>query len=107
VPIQSRISAIHPAAAIEGGRITVEGSGFAVDEPRLPDVWVGEARARVVYASPTRLAVIVPPLGESGRATVRIDDVPGLTGEGVGAGSCATGLHPVETRCSTMTATCM
>ena len=96
MPTHSRIAAIHPAAALEGGRITIEGSGFPVDEPRLPEVWVGDSRARVVYASPTQLAVIVPALSESGRVAVRVDNGTGLTADVNLAGACATGLHQVD-----------
>ena len=43
--------------AIEGGRITIDGAGFPVDGPSLPEVRIGDAPARVVFASPTRLVV--------------------------------------------------
>ena len=39
-----RVTAIHPLCAIEGGRITIEGTGFPVDGPSLPEVRVGELR---------------------------------------------------------------
>jgi len=47
------ITAIHPLWAIEGGRITIEGAGFPVDDSQPTEVRIGDARARVVYASPT------------------------------------------------------
>ena len=56
----ARVAAIRPSWAIETGRIIIEGSEFPIDRPRLPQVTVGEAPARVVYASPTRLAALVP-----------------------------------------------
>jgi sugar lactone lactonase YvrE len=92
---ESHITSVRPGAATEGGRITIEGSGFPVDGPRLPDVWIGDARARVVYASTTEMAVIVPPRADSGPAAVRID---GTTGAGFVdvAAPCATGLHQVD-----------
>ena len=68
----SRVTAIHPLCAIEGGRLTIEGSEFPVDDPFLPEVRIGDARARIVFASPTRLIVIVPGGLEGGRATVRV-----------------------------------
>ena len=52
-------SAVRPAWAIEGGRITIQGTGFPVDRPQLPIVRIADARARVVYASPSELGVIV------------------------------------------------
>src|SRR5207245_2215165 len=75
-----RVAAIHPHLAIEGGRVTIEGTQFPVDQARLPDVRIGDLPARVVYASPTAIATIVPPgLTESGRTTVRIEGIAGET----------------------------
>src|SRR5688572_13012729 len=36
-----RVAALHPLSAIEGGRITLEGSDFAIDQPRLIDCETG------------------------------------------------------------------
>jgi sugar lactone lactonase YvrE len=92
----SVITSIRPLAAIEGGRITIEGSGFPVDGPELPAVRVGGERARVVYASPGALGVIVPAVADGGRAAVRIDGVPGETAYVEVASTLATGLHQVD-----------
>jgi sugar lactone lactonase YvrE len=70
-----RVTAIHPRWAIEGGRITIEGSGFPVDGSLLPDVHIGDVRARVVYASATALSVIVPSGVDGGRAVIRVAGV--------------------------------
>src|SRR5438093_8038216 len=105
-----RVTAIHPLRAIEGGRITIEGAGFPVDEPKLPEVRVGESSARLVYLSPTRLVAIVPPDLEGGRTTVRIDGARVFDAAQGGASSSkdgggafidiaapfATGLHQVD-----------
>ena len=90
------IRAVRPVASIEGGRITIEGSGFPTDGPRLPEVRIGDERARVVYASPTAIGVIVPALADGGRMTVRIDGVPGETAFVDVAAPFATGLHQVD-----------
>src|SRR6187551_3227635 len=90
-----RVTAIHPLSAIEGGRITLDGSDFPVDQPCLPDVRVGDRPARVVYASSTRIAAIVPTgITQAGRTPVRV-------GEGEDAfveiaAPLATGLHQVD-----------
>jgi sugar lactone lactonase YvrE len=89
------ITAVRPGAAITGGRITIEGSAFPVDGPSLPDVWVGDDRARIAYASASELEVIVPPRADSGTAVVRVDGVPGAGVIDIGA-PCATGLHQVD-----------
>jgi sugar lactone lactonase YvrE len=90
------ITAVRPVSAIEGGRITIEGSGFPVDGPELPAVWIGGERARVVYASPRAIGVIIPALGDGGRVPVRIDGVPGETAYVDVAATLATGLHQVD-----------
>src|SRR5947199_8358449 len=75
----ARVTAVHPLSAIEGGRITIEGAGFTVDEPLPPEVRIGEQRARIVSASPARIDVVVPAGVEGGRATVRVASAPGET----------------------------
>ncbi len=93
----SRVAAIHPYMAIEGGRVTIDGTNFPLDQPQLPAVRIGELFARVVYASPTSIAVLVPPgIAESGPATVRIEGVSGETAFVDVAAPCATGLHQVD-----------
>jgi sugar lactone lactonase YvrE len=93
----SRLNSINPLCAIEGGRVSILGSDFPIDQPRLPEVRIGELRARVVYASPSRIAALVPPgITESGRVPVRIVGVEG-NGAYVEVGATfATGLHQVD-----------
>jgi sugar lactone lactonase YvrE len=92
----ARVTAVHPLSAIEGGRITIEGSGFPVDEPLPPEVHIGEQRARVVSASSTRIDVVVPPGVDGGRRTVRVASAPGETAFIDIAATYATGLHQVD-----------
>src|SRR3989440_11995535 len=92
----ARVTAVHPLSAIEGGRITIEGAGFPVDEPLPPEVRIGEQRARIVSASPTRIDVVVPAGVEGGRATVRVASAPGETAFIDIAATYATGLHQVD-----------
>ena len=91
-----RVTAIHPLLAIEGGRVNIEGADFPVDEPTLPEVWIGEARARLVYASPSRLAAIVPSGLDSGPAAVRVGAAAGVATYIEIAAPFATGLHQVD-----------
>lgn len=92
----SVVTRITPLQAIEGGRINIEGEGFAVDDPTLPEVHIGNASARVVSASPSRLAVIVPAGLEAGRTPVRIAGVTGATAFIDIAAPFAAGLHQVD-----------
>jgi sugar lactone lactonase YvrE len=96
--------------AIEGGRITVEGSGFPIDGALPPEVRIGDARARIVYASSRALSAIVPPGLEGGRRPVLVADgppaddaqrAPAAPGDGASAfldvaTPFATGLHQVD-----------
>jgi sugar lactone lactonase YvrE len=92
----SRVTAIHPLSAIEGGRLTIEGSEFPVDGPILPEVRIGPQRARLVFASSTRLVAIVPPGLEGGRATVRVGEGSGVTAFVDVGVPFAAGLHQVD-----------
>ena len=91
-----RVTAVHPAWAIEGGRITIEGTDFPLDRPRLPDVQIGGVAARVVQASPSTLGVIVPSGLEGGSAPIRVDGVAGETLFIEVAAPFAAGLHQVD-----------
>jgi sugar lactone lactonase YvrE len=92
----SLVTGINPLQAIEGGRIAIEGAGFVVDGPTLPDVRIGDAPARIVSASSSQLSVIVPAGLDAGRAPVRIAGVPGATAFVDIAAPFAAGLHQVD-----------
>jgi sugar lactone lactonase YvrE len=88
------IVSVTPLRAVEGGRITLKGSGFPVD--RIPEVSVGGQRALVAFASSTRIVVAIPADVEAGPAPIRIEDLPGATAFVSIGGSWATGLHQVD-----------
>ncbi len=94
--MSSRISSVTPQRAIEGGRITVAGDGFATDGPSPPEVRIGDAPARVVYASSARIAVIVPSGLEAGASPIRVGGVSGETAFVEIAAPFASGLHQVD-----------
>jgi len=88
-----RITSIAPLRTVVGGRLSVRGDGLTVDG-RVPDVQVGRERARVVFASPSELGIVVS-TPESGALPLRIADVD--TGRVVHVGQVvATGLHQVD-----------
>jgi sugar lactone lactonase YvrE len=91
----TRISAVRPLWAVEGGRVTISGSGFAVD-PSLPQVFIGGLPARLASASSRALTAVVPAGLEGGHSPVRVEGAPGETAYlDVGA-PLATGLHQVD-----------
>lgn len=91
----SRISAVGPLWAVEGGRVTITGTGFIVD-PALPRVLIGNTPARLATASPGSLTAIVPPGLEGGRMPIRVDEAPGETAYIEIGAPLATGLHQVD-----------
>src|SRR5437867_12358007 len=91
-----RVTAIHPLCAIEGGRLTIEGSEFSVNDPILPEVRIADARARLVFASSSRLIAVVPAGLEGGRATVRVGEGSGVTAFVDLGVPFAAGLHQVD-----------
>jgi uncharacterized protein (TIGR03437 family) len=91
----SRISAVRPLWAVEGGRVTIEGSGLPV-EPSLPRVTIGGTPARLTSASPTELTALVPAGLDGGHTSIRIDEVAGETAYVEVGAPLATGLHQVD-----------
>ena len=81
---------------MEGGRVTIHGTGFLIDRAHLPDVTIGDSPARPVYASPSTIAVLVPAGLDGGRTAVRIADVSGETALLEIGTPLATGLHQVD-----------
>jgi sugar lactone lactonase YvrE len=80
---------------VEGGRVTISGTGFAVD-PELPHVLIGNSLARLTTASPSSLTAVVPAGLEGGHMPIRIDEVPGETAYVEIGVPLATGLHQVD-----------
>jgi sugar lactone lactonase YvrE len=91
----TRISAVHPLWAVEGGRVTITGSDFVVD-PVLPRVLIGGVPARLSSASRTELSAIVPAGLDGGHTPVRVENAPGETAYVDIGAPLATGLHQVD-----------
>ncbi len=94
--MSARLTAIQPHWAVEGGRITIQGSGFPIDHPQLPEVRIGDTPARAVYASSSTISVLVPAGLDGGRTPVRVEGVPGETGLVEVGTILAAGLHQVD-----------
>ena len=88
------IASVHPLRAVEGGRITILGSDFPVDE--LSTVLIGDAEARIAFASSNRLVVTIPGELEGGRLPMKIRGSPLETAYVSVGARWATGLHQVD-----------
>jgi len=91
----SRISAVHPLRAVEGGRVTISGEGFLRDEG-LPDVRFGSVQARIACASPHSVTAIVPGGLDGAHTPIRLESAPGETAYVEIGAPIATGLHQVD-----------
>jgi sugar lactone lactonase YvrE len=88
------IASVHPLRAVEGGRITILGSDFPVDE--LSTVLIGDVEARIAFASSNRLVVTIPGELEGGRLPMKIRGAPLETAYVSVGARWATGLHQVD-----------
>ena len=91
-----RIASIHPLWAVEGGRITIEGTDLISEGPDLPEVRLGSHVARVVHASRQSISVIVPAGLDGGRTPIRVGGALGETAFVEIGVPVATGLHQVD-----------
>jgi sugar lactone lactonase YvrE len=90
---QPAIASVTPFRAVAGGRVTVHGHGLSL-EP-FPTASIGRARARVAFASPERITLIVPIETESGEQPIRISGLDQQPVVSIGT-QWATGLHQVD-----------
>ena len=90
----SSITFVRPSRAVSGGRVTIHGTGFVVDD--LSTIPVGNGEARVAFASPCRVVVSISAECEAGRVPIAIPGVQsGPSHVSIGA-LWATGLHQVD-----------
>ena len=93
--VSSRISAVQPLRAIEGGRVTILGDALFSGE-RLPDITIGSISARMACASPKSLTAVGPAGLDGGPTPIRMDSAPGETAYVEIGAPIATGLHQVD-----------
>lgn len=94
---QTRVMAIQPLRAIEGGRITIVGQQLMSAAEAIPEVQIAGRAARVVFASTSAVGVIVPSdIPDDGAVAVKLASVPGETAFVHVAAPLATGLHQVD-----------
>jgi sugar lactone lactonase YvrE len=93
--MSARISEVHPAAASEGGRLTITGEGFPVADQHF-SVTLGATPVRPLSVRATRLKVVVPPGLPAGPTTLHLPGISGDEPTVVIGGLVATGLHQVD-----------
>lgn len=91
----SRITAVNPLWAVEGGRVTIAGTGFSLD-PAPPEVRFGGVPGKIAHASRQSLTAVIPAGLDGGRTPIRIDAAPGETAYVEVGAPIATGLHQVD-----------
>jgi sugar lactone lactonase YvrE len=87
---------LDPARVVEGGRLFLRGGGFPLPGSPADDVTIGGVGARIAFAAPDRVAVVVPPGLEGGSMPVKVSWVPGATLFADVGAALATGLHQVD-----------
>lgn len=88
------LSSVTPTHTIPGGRVTIHGEGLPIRLEGAPDVRINGGRARVAFASPSEIGVVVSS-DEGGWLPVKVAGVEGEVLVDVGA-AVATGLHQVD-----------
>ena len=81
---------------IEGGRLWLRGDGFPQPESTSDLVTIGGVPARMSFAAPDRMAVVVPPGLDGGDTPVKVAWLPGATLYARVGTLLATGLHQVD-----------
>src|ERR1700720_244462 len=90
-----RIESVRPAAALPGGEVSLQGSGFGVHNQRRPQVQFGSAEASLVLAAEDLLIARVPDGAVGSAVRVRmgsVESAPFPIALGV---QIADNLHPV------------
>ena len=90
------LTSLEPVRVVEGGRLWLRGDGFPPPDSTADLVTIGGLPARMAFASPDRLAVIVPTGLEGGETPVKVAWVPGATLYARVGALVATGLHQVD-----------
>ena len=94
MPPVPTITSVQPLRAVNGGRVTIHGSGFAIDN--LLTIPVGDAQALVAFASSRRVVIAISGDLEAGQTPIRIPGVSGGTAYISIGTPWATGLHQVD-----------
>jgi sugar lactone lactonase YvrE len=90
------LTSLEPVRVVEGGRLWLRGDGFPEPETTTDLVTIGGVAARMAFAAPDRMAVVVPPGLDGGETPVKVAWLPGATLYARVGRLMATGLHQVD-----------
>jgi len=90
------LTSLEPVRVVEGGRLWLRGDGFPQPESTADLVTIGGVSARMAFAAPDRMAVVVPSGLEGGETPVKVSWLPGATLYARVGTLLATGLHQVD-----------
>jgi sugar lactone lactonase YvrE len=90
------LTSLEPVRVVEGGRLWLRGDGFPQPESTTDLVTIGGVPARMSFAAPDRLAVVVPAGLEGGETPVKVAWLPGATLYARVGSLIATGIHQVD-----------
>jgi sugar lactone lactonase YvrE len=94
--VSALVTAVEPPWALPGGKVAILGGHFPLPADGPPHVLIETADARVVAASPRSIRVVVPSGVRGGMSTVRLDELPGASGQLVVGRVLATDVHQVD-----------
>src|ERR1700710_2743513 len=87
---------VSPRFAVPGGRVTITGSALPPPLDGPPRVRVGDAEARVAYATPCAIQIVIPTDCAGGRLAIRVGDGDHDACDVVVARTLATDVHHVD-----------
>lgn len=90
------LTSLEPVRVVEGGRLWLRGDGFPDPESTSDLVTIGGVAARMAFAAPDRMAVVVPSGLDGGETPVKVAWLPGATLYARVGSLLATGLHQVD-----------
>ena len=90
------LTSLEPVRVTEGGRLWLRGDGFPQPESTFDLVTIGGVPARMAFAAPDRMAVVVPSGLDGGDTPVKVAWLPGATLYARVGTLLATGLHQVD-----------
>lgn len=90
------LRSLEPIRVVHGGRLWVHGDGFPTPAASADDVTIGGVPARISFAAPNRIAVVVPDGVEGGEIPVKVSWAPGATLYARIGRVLARGIHQVD-----------